>query len=129
MSSQRPGRVQEAIRQEVSKIIHDEIRDPRIGFLTITGVELTNDLRFARIYFSVLGDEKVKRLALRALTSAKGHIKGLLGDRIKLRYMPEIEFNIDETLERTQHIFNLFDQIKKEKKLDDPGSDSGDQEA
>lgn len=128
MSSQRPGRVQEAIRQEVSKIIHDEIRDPRIGFLTITGVELTNDLRFARIYFSVLGEEKVKRLALRALTSAKGHIKGLLGDRIKLRYMPEIEFKIDETLERTQHIYNLFEQIKKEKKIDDAGSDSPDQE-
>lgn len=128
MSSQRPGRVQEAIRQEVSKILHDEIRDPRLGFLTITGVELTNDLRYARIYFSVLGEEKEKKLALKGLNSAKGYIKGLLGDRIKLRYMPEIEFKIDETLDRTQRIYDLFEKIKKEKK-DDAGSDSGDKKA
>lgn len=128
MSSQRPGRVQEAIRQEVSKILHDEIRDPRLGFLTITGVELTNDLRYARIYFSVLGEDKDKKLALKGLNSAKGYIKGLLGDRIKLRYMPEIEFKIDETLERTQRIYDLFDKIKKENK-DDAGRDKGDKEA
>ena len=128
MSSQRPGRVQEAIRQEVSKILHDEIRDPRLGFLTITGVELTNDLRFARIYFSVLGDDKAKKLALKGLNSARGYIKGLLGDRIKLRYMPDIEFKVDETLARTQHIYDLFEQIKKERK-EDAGSDSGDKKA
>ncbi|MBU1808917.1 MAG: 30S ribosome-binding factor RbfA [Candidatus Omnitrophica bacterium] len=128
MSSQRSGRVQEAIRQEVSSIIHSQIRDPRLGFLTITGVELTKDLRYARIYFSVLGGDKEKKLALRGLNSAKGYIKGLLGDRIKLRYMPEIEFKIDETLERTRHIYDLFEKIKKEKK-DDTGSDSGDKEA
>jgi len=66
MSSQRPGRVQEAIRQEVSKILHDEIRDPRLGFLTITGVELTNDLRYARIYFSVLAKIKTRSSPLEA---------------------------------------------------------------
>ena len=125
MSSQRPGRVQEAIRQEVSKILHDQIRDPRLGFMTITGVELTNDLRFARIYFSVLGDDKAKKLALKGLNSAKGYIKGVLGDRVKLRYMPDIEFKIDETLGRTQHIYDLFEQIKKERK-ENAGSDSGD---
>lgn len=128
MSSQRPGRVQEAIRQEVSKILHCEIRDPRLGFLTITEVELTNDLRYARIYFSVLGEDKDKRLALKGLNSAKGYIKGLLGDRIKLRYMPEIEFKIDETLERTQRVYDIFEKIKKEKK-DDAGSDRGDKKA
>ena len=128
MSSQRSGRVQGAIRQEVSNIIHGQIRDPRLGFLTITGVELTKDLRYARIYFSVLGEDKEKKLALRGLNSAKGYIKGILGDRIKLRYMPDIEFKIDETLERTRHIYDLFEKIKKEKK-DDAGSDSGDKEA
>ena len=128
MSSQRSGRVQEAIRQEVSNIIHGQIRDPRLGFLTITGVELTKDLRYARIYFSVLGEDKEKKLALRGLNSAKGYIKGILGDRIKLRYMPDIEFKIDETLERTRHIYDLFEKIKKEKE-DDAGSDSGDKEA
>ncbi len=128
MSSQRQGRAQEAIRQEVSNIIHDQMRDPRLGFLTITGVELTKDLRYARIYFSVLGEDKEKKLALRGLNSAKGYIKKLLGDRIKLRYTPDVEFKIDETLERTRHIYDLFEKIKKEKK-DDAGSDSGNKEA
>jgi len=128
MSSQRPGRVQEAIRQEVSMILHNVIRDPRLGFLTVTGVELTNDLRFARIYFSVLGDEKARKLALKGLNSAKGYIKGLLGEKIKLRYMPDIEFKFDDTLERTQRIYDLFEQIKKEKK-EDAGNSSGDKKA
>lgn len=120
--------MQEAIRQEVSKILQCEIRDPRMGFLTITGVELTKDLRYARVYFSVLGEDKDKKLALKGLNSAKGYIKGLLGDRIKLRYMPDIEFKIDTTLDRTQHIYDLFEQIKREKK-DDAGSNSRDKKA
>jgi ribosome-binding factor A len=112
------------MRQEISKILHDEIRDPRLGFLTITAVELTKDLRYARIYFSVLGGEKEKALALRGLNSAKGYIKGLLGDRIKLRFMPDIEFKPDETFEKTQKIYELFEKIKKEKS-ERAGSDNG----
>ena len=119
MGAQRPERVQEAIRQEISKIVHDEIRDPRLGFITITGVELTRDLRFARVYFSVLGDDKAKRLALKGLVSARKYIKGLLADKIKLKFMPDIEFKIDESLERTQRIYDIFEKIKKEKPDED----------
>ena len=116
MSSQRPGRVQEAIRQEVSLIIQNEIKDPRIGFITVTKVELTPDLRYARIYFSVLGEDKDKHLALKGLDNAKGYIKGVLSDKIKLRYMPDIEFKIDESLEHTKHIYDILENLKKEKK-------------
>ena len=126
MSSQRPGRVQEAIRQEVSKIVQGEVKDPRIGFITITKVDLTADLRYARIYFSILGETKDKKKALAALNSAKGYIKGLLADRIKLRYMPDIAFSIDESLEHTKHIYEILDQIKKEKR--NAESDRGDKE-
>ena len=115
MGSQRPERVQEAIRQEISKIVHEEIKDPRIGFITITGVELTRDLRHAKVYFSVLGEAKARHLALKGLVSAKGHIKGLLADRVNLKFMPEIEFKIDESLERTQRIYDIFEKLKKEK--------------
>ena len=115
MSSQRAERVQEAIRQEISKIVHDEIKDPRLGFITITGVELTRDLRYAKIYFSVFGDTKARHLALKGLVSARKYIKGLLADRVKLKFMPEIEFKIDESLERTQRIYDILDKIKKEK--------------
>lgn len=122
MSTQRPERVQEAIRQEIAKIVHDEIKDPRLGFITITGVELTRDLRFARVYFSVLGEEKQRQLALKGLKSAKGYIKGLLADRIKLRYMPELEFKIDDSIERTRVIYDILDKIKKEKPDAEGGS-------
>ena len=125
MSSARPERVQEALRQEISRIVQTEIKDPRLGFLTITGVELTRDLRYARVYFSVLGEEKNKKLALKGLNSAKGYIKGLLSDRIKLRYMPDIEFKIDESLEHTKKILDILDKIKKEKP--DAAGDTGDQ--
>lgn len=115
MTKPRPEKVQEALRQEVSKIVQMELKDPRLGFLTITKVDLTRDLRYARIYFSVLGDEKAKKNALYGLRSAKGFIKNLISEKVKLKFMPEIEFKIDDTLEHTQKIFNLIDKIKKER--------------
>ena len=127
MSSARPERVQEALRQEISKIVQNEIKDPRLGFITITAVDLTRDLRFARVYFSVLGEEKDKKLALKGLKSAKGHIKGLLSDRIKLKFMPELEFKIDESFEHTKRVFDILDKIKKERH--DAEGDRGDQGA
>jgi len=115
MSSQRAERVQEALRQEISRIVQNEIKDPRLGFITITKVELTKDLRLARVYFSVLGEDKDKRLALKGLNSAKGYIKGLIADRVKLRLTPEIAFNIDVSEEHTRKIYYILDKIKKER--------------
>lgn len=123
MSTQRPERVQEAIREEVAKIVQQEIKDPRLGFITITKVELTRDLRFARIFFSCLGDPKDKQRALHGLNSAKGYIKGLLADKIKLKFMPDIAFKIDDSFEYTKHIYDLLDKLKKERKEDGPGTE------
>jgi len=109
----RPERVQEALRQEISKIALEEIKDPRIGFLTITKVELTKDLRYAKVYFSVLGGAKEKALALKGLNSAKGYIKGVVADRIKLRLVPDLSFRIDESIEHTKDIYDMFEKIKK----------------
>ncbi len=127
MTAPRPERVQEALRQEISRIIQEDLKDPRLGFLTITNVELTKDLRYAKVYFSVLGDAKKKRLALKGLTSAKGYIKNIISDRIKLRFMPELDFRIDESIEHTKEIYDILDKLKKEKQ--DEASDRGDQEA
>ena len=127
MTKQRPERVQEALRQEISKIIQEEIKDSRIGFITITKVELTKDLRYAKVFFSILGDNKDKNLALKGLNSAKGYIKGLIADRIKLRFTPEINFKIDESLEHTKKIYDLLDKLKKERL--DAEDNKGDQEA
>jgi len=123
VSRMRPERVQEAIRQEISLIVQGQIKDPRIGFITITKVDLTKDLRYARIYFSVLGKGSDKNKALKGLNSAKGYIKGLVADKIKLRYMPEISFVIDSTMEHTQHIYDILDSIKKPK--EEAGGDHG----
>ncbi len=120
----RPERVQEALRQEVARIVQMEMRDPRLGFITITKVELTKDLRFAKVYFSVLGEEKDKALALKGLNSAKGYIKGLVADRVKLRLVPDLSFRIDNTIEHTLEIFDVMNRLKKERK--DAKGDRGD---
>jgi ribosome-binding factor A len=124
MTRQRPERVQEALRQEISLIVQNEIKDPRLGFITITKVDLTKDLRYARVYFSVLGKDADKNKALKGLNSAKGYIKGLVADRIKLRFMPEISFKIDDTLEHTQHIYELLNKLERPKEEPEDGEDN-----
>ncbi len=128
MSKPRLERVQEALRQEISRIIHDKLRDPRIGFITITKVDLTKDLRHARVYFSVLGEMRDKNLALKGLNSAKGYIKNLIADKIKLRFMPEVIFKIDDTLEHAREIYDLLGKLKKEKDDSDERGNRGDKE-
>ena len=110
----RPERVQEAIRQEISRIIQYELKDPRLGFTTITQVELTRDLRFAKIYFSVLEKNK-RKSTLMGLKSARGYMKSLIGERLKLRFTPEIAFELDRSYEHTRDVCDILDKIKKEK--------------
>ena len=126
MSIQRSERVQEALRQEISRIVHGELKDPRLGFITITGVQLTRDLRYAKVYFSVLGEAKDNILALKGLNSAKGYIKGLIADRIKLRFTPEIDFRIDEFFDEAKKIRSVLDILKQEGGEKDETGDRGD---
>ena len=111
----RPGRVANAIRREISNIIHEDLKDPRIGFTTITKVEITPDLRNAKIYYSVLGNEKKVKSTKIALKNAMGFIKGLVGDRMKLRYVPDLLFVRDKSIEYQDKINRLFEKIHKEK--------------
>lgn len=87
------------IREEVSQIIIRELKDPRIGFVTITKVDVSDDLRLAKIYYSVFGEEGEKEESLKGLESAKGYIKRELGRRVRLKYMPEITFIFDDSME------------------------------
>jgi len=111
----RPERVANAFRKEISNIIHEELKDPRVGFTTVTKVEITPDLRNAKVYYSVLGNEKQKKATGIALDRAKGFIKKLVGDRIKLRFMPDLVFKMDKSLEQQDKMDRLFDKIKKER--------------
>lgn len=114
--SQRSERVASAIMKEASRIIQNEIRDPRIGFLTITKVDVTPDLRCARIYYTVFGNDKVKKSTQIGLDRAKPFIKRGICEAVKLHFAPEIFFKFDQSSEYTQKIYDILDKIKKEKK-------------
>ncbi len=112
----RVDKVASAIKEEIGSIIHDELHDPRLGFITVVRVEVTKDLQIAKIYFSVLGTEKQKEDAQTGIESARGFIRRLVGDRLKLRYTPELIFKLDESVEYSIDIFAKIDRIKDELK-------------
>lgn len=109
----RKDRVTQAIRREASLIIHDELKDPRLGFVTITRVEMTPDLRFARIFYSVLGKEEERVKTREALNSALGFIRRLIAQRINLRLAPEIIFKEDRSTEYSVRIEEVLNEIKQ----------------
>ncbi len=114
MGQLRIEKTQEFIKQEVSKIILTELKDSRIGFVTVTRVEITADLHNAKIFISLLGNDEAKAATWQGLNRALGFIRSEVGKRISLRLTPELSFHIDETLEYSAHIEELLLQIKKE---------------
>jgi len=111
--SSRQDRVAEAIRQEASLIIHDKLKDPRLGFVTITRVEVTPDLRYAKIFFSVLGNEESYGKTKEALDSALGFVRKLVAERLNLRFAPEIAFYEDRSTEYSVRIEEVLNEIKE----------------
>ncbi len=116
----RQDKVAEAIRQEVSVIIHDKLKDPRVGFVTITNVDITHDLRFAKIFFSVLGNEEAYKKTKQALDSSLGFIRKLIAQRLNLRFAPEIAFYEDRSSEYSVRIEEILNQIKEHNEQDEP---------
>lgn len=103
------------MREYISLIISESIKDPRIGFVTITRVDVTPDLRNAKIYFSSLGGKKEKEHAAEGLNSAAGFIRKQLGERLRMKFTPELLFRLDDSTEYSLHLNELFDRIHKEK--------------
>ncbi|HHY15233.1 MAG TPA: 30S ribosome-binding factor RbfA [Firmicutes bacterium] len=95
----RHVRVGEEIKREVSSIVATEVKDPRLGMLSITDVDVSRDLSFAKIYFSMLGSEQERERTLEGLNRAKGFIRTELAKRIRVRHTPEISFHFDPSLE------------------------------
>jgi ribosome-binding factor A len=108
----RHDKVKEAIKQEVSTILHDELKDPRLGFITITDVELSGDMRHAKVFFSVLGKDEDYQKTQAALDSALGFIRRLVAERINLRFAPEIIFREDRSSEYSSRIQEVLEAIK-----------------
>ncbi|MDR7865504.1 MAG: 30S ribosome-binding factor RbfA [Sporomusaceae bacterium] len=114
MGQLRTEKVQEFIKQELSKIILTELKDPRIGFVTVTRVDVTGDLRSAKAYVSLMGSAEEKTATWQALQKAVGHLRSEIGKRIKLRFSPELSLHIDESLEYGAHINELLAKLKRE---------------
>lgn len=112
--SLRANRVGEQMKKELGEIITRKIKDPRVGFVTITEVKVTGDLQQAIIYISVLGSDEEKEATLKGLTKATGFIRAEIGQRIRLRKTPEISFEFDESIEYGNKIETLLKQINED---------------
>ncbi|BBH20828.1 ribosome-binding factor A [Paenibacillus baekrokdamisoli] len=115
MAKVRVGRVGEQIKKELSQLIQTELKDPRIGFITVTGVELTNDLSQAKVYLSVLGTDEQKEETLKALARGTGFLRSELGKRIRFRHTPELIFKFDNSIEYGSRIESLISNINNDK--------------
>ena len=114
MKNIRTRRVADQIRAEIAQLLLREIKDPRIGLVTITQVKLTPDLRLARIYFANCNNAVTdKNAALAGLKSATGFIKRMLGKKLNLRYIPNIEFYYDDSFEYEEHIEGIIKKTKQ----------------
>ena len=111
LAGKRAVRVGDQILREISLILLEKVKDPRVNGVTITGISLSNDLKLARVYFSVIGDENEILSAKAGLNSAKGFIKKKIGLRLSLRYVPEISFIHDTSLESGSRIDRLLNEL------------------
>jgi len=108
LSTQRTYRVGELIQQEISAIILRGLRDPRVGFVTITSVDVTSDLRYAKVYFTVMGEDSDASETQQGLDSAVPFLRRELGKRLKLRHVPELVFKYDTSISYGNHIESLL---------------------
>jgi ribosome-binding factor A len=114
MSNFRATRVGEQMKKELGEIISRKIKDPRVGFVTVTDVEVSGDLQQAKVYISVLGDEEQKDNTLKGLAKAKGFIRSEIGKRIRLRKTPEIIFEFDESINYGNRIETLLSDLNRD---------------
>lgn len=111
----RIERLNSLLRQEISDLIQRHVKDPRLGgFVSVTAVEVSSDLRYAKVHVSRLGTDEEKQATVEALASAAGYIRHELGDRMKSRRIPELSFRLDETIEKADRVLRLIDRISEE---------------
>src|SRR5438105_8623478 len=111
MGSGRMRRVDEAIRQVIGDAVSGEVKDPRVGFITVTDVRTSADLRHARVYVSVLGDAAQRQASLEGLQSAHGFLQARLAGELRLKRTPTLEFTYDDTTDRAMRVDALIDEI------------------
>jgi ribosome-binding factor A len=118
----RPEKVAETIHELVSELLVKGLKDPRIGFVTITGVKMTNDLHLATIYFTVIGDGTSQKSSEKGLNSAKGFIRKEIGKNLHMRYIPDLIFRYDESVEYGRRIETILNELS-DREADDNRED------
>jgi ribosome-binding factor A len=111
------------MKQEIADILMRKIKDPRIGFVTVTDVDVADDLRNAKVFVSVYGGDEEKKASLQGLKSAAPFIRSELGKRMRMRFIPELLFRFDATVERGAHIMELLRSIEEQKDKKDPADE------
>jgi ribosome-binding factor A len=112
VTGRRPERLAEEIREEVARMVAAELKDPRIGFVTVTRVELTADLRYARVHVGVLGSDAERGRTLAALRQAAGFVRREIGRRLRVRHSPEIDFRYDRGIEATDRVARILKDVR-----------------
>lgn len=112
--SYRPDQLGELITEELSDLIRTRLKDPRVGFASVTGVQMSGDLRYAKVFVSVLGELDEQRATIKALEHASGFLRHELAQRLTIRYTPEILFKLDESIARGARMLELMRQVREE---------------
>ena len=128
MSRKRVRRLGELLKEEISEILLKEVKDPRIGFVSVTDVEVSGDLRHAKVFVSVYGEESEKTETMEGLKEATGFIRKLIGDRITTYHTPEIIFRYDDSIEHGVYISKLIDEVREEDKKRQNNNEENDNE-
>ncbi len=121
-NNNRISRINDEIMKELSQIIRSEVKDPRIGAMTtVIRVDTTTDLKYCKVFVSVLGKEEEKQNVMKGLKNASGFMRHLLAERINLRFTPELQFKLDESTEYAIHMDQLMEQVAKEREARESG--------
>jgi ribosome-binding factor A len=110
----RTERVASLIKEEIGALLVRDYSDPAFGFITVTDVTLSPDLRIAKVYFSVFAKPEVQEQTMGMLEGEKGRIRGIVGSRMKIRFVPELQFFLDGTMDRVDRLNRIFKQIHKD---------------
>jgi len=125
--SRRPDRVAAAIRESVAMFLTEGVKDPRVtGLVTVTGVDVTRDLRHARVHVSIMGSEAEKKETMEGLASVAGHLRSKLSRSMRLRVAPVLEFRYDPSIERAARIDSLLEQIRGQQPPPPPDASTDD---
>ena len=124
--NRRPDRVAEAIREEVARFLADGVKDPRVrGLVTVTGVDVTRDLRHAKVFVSIMGDDAARVETFEGLEGLAAHLRGRVGRALRLRAAPEIQFKQDVSVAHAARIETLLEQLNREREQKAEGDAEG----